>query len=349
MAHYLIVSLEAESCNNSLIDVRNDTFTTVCNLKWSASEHTGTRNGEHLINEIIRHANLLTEERGVEIDGICISLPGAVINSRKVARSSRLGILEESSIIQLVKGKFRDKCFFVNDVDCVAIGEFEHIESEMEPNSLDSPLSVTNIFVDEGVGSTTVYDGKIQKGAGVGGPLGRIIVEPNGSFNRQFSSRGCLEMYCSRPWVSTNMVERYLTEIDKEGTGTGGCEIFRNSLKTADRNDHSSVQYSMMNSGVTKKDPIAISVINEAARFLGLGISHIITLTNPHLILLSGGMFDNIPGFFDRVNWNARRYTWGLAWNNTKLVLSSKGRDSQMRGAVKHLISLLAQHEVSDD
>ena len=91
------------------------------------------------------------------------------------------------------------------------------------------------------------------------------------------------------------------------------------------------------------RDPVAVSAIDDAARYLGLAINCIITIANPPAIVLGGGMITKVLGFADLVKSYARRFSWALAWNRTTVRIATLGRQAQFLGAAYMLYEKIAK------
>ena len=94
------------------------------------------------------------------------------------------------------------------------------------------------------------------------------------------------------------------------------------------------MSYEHIADGLDNRDPIAIAVLDVAARYLGFAINSIITILNPHRIVLGGKVLTDLPDFSDQVIAYARRYSWPLAWNSMEINHSLLGRMAQVYGAV---------------
>jgi predicted NBD/HSP70 family sugar kinase len=144
------------------------------------------------------------------------------------------------------------------------------------------------------------------------------------------------------------LVEVYISEINKKNTvpisEDAEYSKFRQALKaTANSEIWSQISYDRIASGLNDNDPIALHVIDYAAKYLGFTVNAVITIINPAVIILGGRMITELPGFADKTISYARQFSWPIAWNNTEIKASQHGRDIQVYGAVELLLSLLNQ------
>lgn len=139
-------------------------------------------------------------------------MPGTLQDEKKIISSSRLGIRKPVNFADILTFKLDVPCSIYHDTECLIVGEIRHGNYfEGQP-----PHSLVYIFVDEGIGSKIIIDGKQYLGAGTAGLLGRLIVQPEGAYYQSLRSSGSLEVYSSRPWVSRRLVEVYHSEMDKK-------------------------------------------------------------------------------------------------------------------------------------
>lgn len=311
------------------------TFSTL--TEWDPSPHLVDLDGRRLFEEIIRRVRSAWDEYGTSTTGVIVTLPGTLEGSETIVSSSRLGIRTRVPAAQIISAGLGVPCRLYHDVECLALGEDQYARSTGGQGSISQGNTLTYIFAEEGVGSKTIIDAKTHLGAGVAGTLGRLTVQPDGSYYKALSARGPLEVFSSRPWISENLVAMYLSERDKNGATLPALEQsnFRRSLRVAASGDWSSIDYEYIADGIATQDPIAQSVLDVAARYLGFAINSVIAILHPHKIVLGGAVLTRLPGFVDHVIAYARSYSWPLAWNSTNIALSSLGRDAQIYGAIQ--------------
>jgi predicted NBD/HSP70 family sugar kinase len=307
------------------------TLTTSHMSSWDPTRYINEKSGRRLFEEVARQCLLAIKSRGSTPTWITISLPGSIQGSSVVSRSSRLGVMESFDLAALFQQSRLPKPNLLRDVDCLAVGEHITMSGNvLEPKPLRPDF--TYIFVDEGVGSAVFIDGQSYRGAGHAGPIGGLIVEPDGSYCPPFRLFGPLEVYLSRPSLSEAIVNAYLAEADKDGENEGHVQSFRNSVAAAKSNPRD-LAYSVIRDGLDGGDPIAVNVVDRAGRYLGLAINSVITILNPPSIILAGGVVSELPQIYEAAIRYARRFSWDQAWNSTEFRQGRQGRDHQVIGA----------------
>lgn len=281
----------------------------------------------------------------VEID---VVLPGSLEDRHTLEGSSRLNIRGRCCLPDVL-GARASFYSMTSDVYLSAIGQLEYCLPRTEVVDWRKKL-VLFVYINEGVGSLMLNKGDVVRGAGFGGPLGLLTVERRGQYFDEYRARGVLESYCSRPWMSSNIVNAYFSDHDKNPLS--GDEFkrlegtpLRRALRTISMERRSDLDYDLINSGLQNEDPLACEALAEACDYLGLIVSHLIVAVNPHIIVLDGLMVHALQGLFDAARASVRRYTFPVAWNSTVLLQSKSDRASTLYGAAYAATHGISYHQ----
>ncbi len=345
-----VACLEADLARVSLFEVENKVVTRLEDEEsWDPREEIGREDGIRLLDSVAQHCLRACRNRATELLGLSLSVPGTIDGNRSILRSTRLGIRTPLDVAAALNERHGIKGVVVHDTQARALGELRHGSPEDEPADAKAGErgneSFVYVLVGEGIGTAVFLNGKPYLGAGAAGHLGRMIVDPGGSYNRTFASKGPLEVFAARPWVSQNLVGEYLSEAQKR-TSIEADDLasrpFRVALQAAaDSNEWASIGYRQINQALGADDAIAVQVVDDAARYLGLGIAALITILNPPVIILGGGMIEQLDTFLERVVNYTRRYSWELAWERTQVRPAKLGPDAQFWGSAEVALDLL--------
>jgi predicted NBD/HSP70 family sugar kinase len=308
--------------------------------RWDCSSYLDDQTGVRLAEEILRRLRLATDTLKHRPDVVALSMPGTLEGDTTVARSTRLGILEPLNITALFAERGLRPVYVLHDTECLALGEARFGALQDDPAIRQGDETFAFIYAHEGIGSTLYHGGRPFRGAGNAGRIGRLVVAPDGPYNRTFMSRGSLEIFAARPWVSTNLVGLYLAERGKAGEGLVGDRTFRSWLSAEAEADWSGLTFQQIALGIRSNDPLAVAVMEEAARYLGLAVHALVTVAHPPAIILGGGMVTDLPGFFEAVTSHARRFSYEMAWNSTTIRRATLGEEAQTRGAAELVVRL---------
>ncbi|GMQ58513.1 ROK family protein [Vallitalea sediminicola] len=145
---------------------------------------------------------------------------------------------------------------------------------------------IAYIVCGEGIGSGIIVDGNILRGKNnITGEFGHMTVAVNGR-KCNCGRYGCVETYCSTEGIEKILIER-LTGVDKSPVKDF---IKENSCK---------LNYSLI-CKFYSEDKYCKEVLDQAINILSIGLSNLMGILNPEIIILSGELFDN-DFMFDQV------------------------------------------------
>lgn len=180
-----------------------------------------------------------------------------------------------------------------NDVRAAAWGEFRF-------GAGVRCRSLLAVFVGTGVGSGAVLDGRLWRGAAnAAGEVGHTQVVWDG-LACPCGRRGCLEQY-----VSGSGLQRRLGQVLADGVGT--------SLVAATDGDPARLTVAMVHAAAGAGDPVARALWADAERYLTLGAANYVTLLNPEVLVLGGGVIETVPALFEAVATGVPELTTVLA------------------------------------
>jgi glucokinase len=84
-----------------------------------------------------------------------------------------------------------------------------------------------------------------------------------------------------------------------------------------------------------KKDSVAKKVIDSAIQFLAMGIANIVSILNPEMIVLGGGLFQAEQAFLEPLKKEFKKWAQPLASQKVRIELSRLGEDAGLYGAGK--------------
>lgn len=140
----------------------------------------------------------------------------------------------------------------------------------------DTASIFAHFVVGTGVGGGIVISGKLLYGAqGAAAALGHIKISESSSVVCSCRKRGCVESLASAPAIARD---------------------WRESVGDPARN----MEFSEIADAAVQGDELAISVIAAAGRHLGYGIANVMSIVNPQIITIGGGVVaatQQVPGY----------------------------------------------------
>jgi glucokinase len=180
-----------------------------------------------------------------------------------------------------------------NDVRAAAWGEYRFGVGR-------GAQSLIAVFVGTGVGSGAVVDGLLLRGfTNVAGELGHTQVVADGLLCG-CGQRGCVEAYAS----GGGFVRRLESAL-AAGVAT--------SLAAETGGDPSRLTAGLVARAAATGDALAREMWADAERYLGMSLAGYVTLLNPELLILGGGVMSTVLSLFEVLTERVRASTTVLA------------------------------------
>ena len=203
-----------------------------------------------------------------KIFGVGIAVAGLVNRKENVVEFSPDFHWENVDIIKTLKSKCNLPIKFDNVTRVMALGELWYGVGRKVNNFI-----VINIGY--GIGAGIIIDGKPLYGEyGMAGEFGHITMEKNSKYICECGNYGCLEALSSGRAIALSV---------KNGLQSG-----RQSILNESRNG--GITAAMVAEAAMKGDKLCKEVFDEAAEYLGIGITNLINLTSPEVVLIGGGV-----------------------------------------------------------
>lgn len=211
---------------------------------------------------------------------------------------------------------------FVNDANAAAYGEFWLGTGEVA-------TSMILLTLGTGVGGGIIVEGELVNGVNsFGSECGHILVDP--SPTAQICSwgggRGQLEAYASATGVVMRTRQRLIEgAVSSLNGGLGGVDSELTSLRI----------YQAAVAG----DALAIEIIDETARWLGIGVTTLVHTLDPGAIVFGGAMDFGGAGtelgerFLQSIRDEFKRRTFDNVYQGTTIQFAKLGADAGYLGA----------------
>ncbi len=204
--------------------------------------------------------------------------------------------------------------FAENDCNACALGVYE---TELDPK----PRSMVGIFLGTGIGGGIVLDGKPYSGFNrTAGEIGHMILEVNGP-KCGCGNKGCFEALASR----TALFRKIQTAV-KDGQKTVLTDMLGPDLTDMKSGD--------LRKALRRGDKFVEKVIEEAAEYTGIAVANVINLLNPEVIVLGGGVMDQLADeMMSIIIETARDYALTGTIKGIEIIASKLGDDAGITGA----------------
>ncbi|HVM83915.1 MAG TPA: ROK family protein [Candidatus Binatia bacterium] len=193
--------------------------------------------------------------------GIGLAIQGLVRDSDMIAWSPALSVRDVDIVRPLVE-RFGLPVYAANDANCIALA----LRNRPEFQSVDN---MAVLMLGTGVGMGLIVGGKVYDGrTGAAAEFGHTKYQMDGPFCH-CGRRGCIESF------------------------VGDYALYRDAramldLPNTDALHPSEEQMQVLCDLASRGDPVALGLFEQAGRALGFGLTNLIALISPSLILVSG-------------------------------------------------------------
>jgi glucokinase len=195
---------------------------------------------------------------GVGIAGQIDSGSGIIVHSPNIPSWKNVPVIStiENKVGREFKKKINFKVKIANDANCFVLGEAKYGAGKDLKNVLGLTLGT-------GLGGGLIINGKIYKGQGYAIEPGHFIIEEEGR-KCSCSMRGCLENYVAGRAIEDEYYKRAKKRLS-------AIEIEKEAIKEGRKSK-------------------AHNVYKEAGKYLGIGISNLVNILDPDVVIIGGGL-----------------------------------------------------------
>ncbi|SET17536.1 ROK family protein [Paenibacillus sp. NFR01] len=274
----------------------------------------------HVLTRIRGIADGLMKEAGIsptDIAAMGMGIPGLLDPEAGISIfSPNFPGWENIHIVRKMGEHYDFPVFIDNDVRVNMMGEWRHGAGRGADNLLLLTLGT-------GLGSGIVHEGKVVYGTTFSaGEIGHMNMYRQGRPCRCGSS-GCLGRYVS----AVGMVNTFKEKLD-----TGRTSI----IETWIQGNREQITALMISEAYDAKDELAVEVMHETGELLGYGLSNVINLLNPELIIIGGGMGSAGERLLGSVRASVNAHALKLPTEKCRIVQAELGSRSGIWGAATH-------------
>jgi len=206
---------------------------------------------------------------GSEFGGVCLAVPGLILaQENKVVFSPNLRAVEGIPLKDELEPRIGLPLTIENDGNAAAWGEFRFgVGSEAD--------HLVFVTLGTGIGGGVITHGVLMRGAqGSGGELGHVTVQATGP-RCACGNRGCLEALASGTAIGRRARE---VAIQYPDSALGRLAARRQVLGED------------VTEFAREGDKVALSVLEEAGTWLGVGLAGFVNVFNPEVVAVGGGV-----------------------------------------------------------
>ena len=264
-----------------------------------------------------RIANILKENlkeydiKLTDVGGVGIGVPGPVVKGRIVKFFANFPWPANLDLAAEFEERLGLKVKVDNDVNVITLGE-------MWKGAGKGHKNVLGIAVGTGIGGGIIIDGNLVSGKnGTAGEIGHSKVVKDGKLCG-CGQKGCWEAYASATGLIREAQGRLIVnKKNKLYEDTKGREVEAKDIFDAAKDG----------------DEFSMDIVDYEVDYLALGISNLLNILDPEIIVMGGGV--SLAGDFllDRLRERLKKYALPSALEGLEIVEAELGNDAGILGA----------------
>jgi glucokinase len=205
-----------------------------------------------------------------EILGVGVGAPGPLDTKRGIVLlTPNLGWVN-MPLRQIIHDRLGLPAALDNDANCAVLGEWW-------VGAARGARHAIGITIGTGIGGGLILDGRLYHGASdVAGEIGHTTIDTEGR-RCKCGNYGCLEAYASGPNIAIRAIEEIEAGAASRLPSYVGGDLRQITAQTV---------YLAAQEG----DELALEVVNDTAKFLGVGIGNLLNVFNPEVVVVCGGV-----------------------------------------------------------
>jgi len=264
---------------------------------------------DEIVDDMASHILELLERNGLAISdlrGIGVGTAGHVRHRDGVVITmSNLEGWKGYPLRDRLRRRFAGTDIFVdNDANAQALGEYLHCGA-------GGYKSLVFMTISTQIGAGLVFDGRLLRGrTGTAGEIGHTIVEASSGETCPCGNRGCLIAHASGVAIPSAVRRRL-------AAGSASRLVDAGSLG-ATRLDGEFIAR-----GLAMGDTLCTEVMEEFARYVGIGIYNVFQVLNPEAVVLGGGIMNWGPPFLEGIKRSVRSLARDMMYEELAILASA--------------------------
>lgn len=174
------------------------------------------------------------------------------------------------------------------------------------------------LAVGTGIGAGILSGGRVVRGhESIAGAVGWFGLNPD--FQPAYAEMGCFEAEASGNSLARRARERLRQGRDSSMLSMAGGLV-------------EAVTAEVVVQAARRMDPLALEIVEGAVTYLSMGIANIVSILNPEVVVVGGGLFQAADVFLGPVRGGFRRWAQPLAAAKVRIELSGLGEDAGLYG-----------------
>lgn len=257
-----------------------------------------------------------------KLGALCITIPAVVDTKTHKIISTVLDVKGQENFLADIRKYFIARPVVVgNESAFYAYAEKEFSFAEKADN-------VIYINVNVGVGAGIIYRGKIYRGSfGMAGEFGHTSVDMHGPLC-SCGNRGCLERLISTPRI----LERVISAVS---------QAKESILFSLVKENPEMITFEMIARAYREGDVVVEAALKEVASILSVGITNVIRIFDPEIVVIGGGIEIFGEGFLNAVKDGISQYGSSILNSGVEITYTKLPPTCKNKGAAKYFVDNL--------
>ncbi|MBC7333467.1 MAG: ROK family protein [Actinobacteria bacterium] len=306
--YYLAVDLGG---TKTLVGIFESDAKLINKVKFLTAPEKGFKDWFLRINETVHSLLATTKIKFEDLRSIGVAAPGLV--------DSKNGVMEFSpnfpgwinvSIKDILERNMGVRTIVDHDVRAMVLGEKYYGAAKKKDNFVC-------ITIGTGIGLGIFANGKVYAGDKMrAGELGHITIDEEGPLCG-CGNHGCLEAIASGPAIASQATACL---------NRGEPSVLQNLID---------IEAKDVLAAAENGDPVAVRIISKAGQIIGLAIANLVTILDPSLVILSGGVVESSTMILEIIRHTVRERSYTYRDRTCNIIKSPLGEEAVLYGALR--------------
>ena len=263
---------------------------------------------------LIRDLEDKARKRGGELCAIGLCIPGVVFAGSGRVWAPNIPGWDYFPLRDRIKAKTKIPLVLDSDRSAYVLGE-------QWCGAAKGKKDVVFLAVGTGIGAGILSGGRLIRGSrDIAGAVGWFGLDPR--FKSEYAAMGCFETEASGGSIGRKA---------RELLAAGEPSLMRTVVKGRTENVSARTVVESARAG----DPLARHILDTAITYLAMGVANTVSIMNPEMVVLGGGLFQASDLLLDPIRKEFKRWAQPLAAKRVKIEPSVLGEDAGLYGAAK--------------
>ena len=277
--------------------------------------------GQEAIEQIISLYFQLEGEarkRGRDLRALGLCVPGVVKPGSGLVWALNIKGWKDLPLVKILEKEISRPLSIISDRTAYVLGEVWKGAARGQRN-------VIYLAVGTGIGAGIMAEGQVIHGENdLAGAVGWMALSRE--FKEEYLKLGCFESEAS----GGAFARKAQTLIENHP------EIFVEKNISGRKSEKSAVE--RVGEEARRGQPVALKLIEEIQDYLAMGVANLVSIFNPEVVVLGGGLFQSSGLFFEPIKKKFKLWAQPLASKKVKIVLSALGQDAALYGCARAVL-----------